>query len=214
MENKFILSCFIAREESDNFSSNVYVYGLKNGPCIIIDAGICSKTLKDYIHRFHQDDVRMILLTHAHFDHILALDQLVTIYKCPIYLDKLDVSQLKNSYLNGSKSFGLNIVSHLDYQIINKPSDLKLDFLNIEVIKTPFHTLGSTCFYSKEDKILFSGDTVFAKGGIGRYDLPHADASKIKESLNKILGLDDEVIIYPGHGDITSVKELKTYLVS
>ncbi len=214
MGNKFILSCFISNEENDDFSSNVYVYGLKNGPCIIIDAGICSKALKDYIHRFHQDDVRMILLTHAHFDHILALDRLVALYNCPIYLDKLDVSQLKDSYLNGSKSFGLNIVSHLDYQIINKPSDLKLDFLNIEAIRTPFHTLGSTCFYLKEDKILFSGDTVFANGGIGRYDLPHADASKIRESLNKILSLRDEVIIYPGHGDITSVKELKTYLVS
>lgn len=214
MENKFILSCFMAKEEDDDFSSNVYVYGLKNGPCIIIDAGLCSKALKDYIHRFHHDEVRMILLTHAHFDHILKLDQLETLYKCPIYLDKLDVSQLKDSYLNGSKSFGLDMLTHLNYQIVSKPSDLKLDFLNIEAIRTPFHTLGSTCFYLKEAKILFSGDTVFAYGGIGRYDLPHADASKIKESLHKILSLDDDVLIYPGHGEMTSVKELKTYLVS
>ena len=55
---------------------------------------------------------------------------------------------------------------------------------------------------------------MFAYGGIGRYDLPHADASKIKESLHKILSLDDDVLIYPGHGEMTSVKELKTYLVS
>lgn len=75
-----------------------------------------------------------------------------------------------------------------------------LGFGDFKVLHTPGHTQGSCCFYSQEEKIMFSGDTLFACGGIGRTDLPGGSYEKLMQSLDKLAGYPDGITIYPGHG--------------
>ena len=87
----------------------------------------------------------------------------------------------------------------------------EIDFKNgyvFKVISTPFHTNGSVCFLSEKENALFTGDTLF-KGSIGRTDLPKGNERLISSSLKKLLKLDDNLKIYPGHGDETTLKKEK-----
>lgn len=117
-----------------------------------------------------------ILLTHSHFDHIGAVADLVKDYKVGVY-----------SYKNLDEG----------NKIIGK--------FNFDVILTPGHSSDSITFYFKEDKIMFTGDFLF-KENIGRCDLPTGNISAMKRSLNKIKTYDDDVTIYPGHGEMSTLK--------
>lgn len=117
-----------------------------------------------------------ILITHSHFDHIGVVDDLVKDYKTEVY-----------SYKNleeGTNSIGT---------------------FNFDVIFTPGHSSDSITFYFKEDKIMFTGDFLF-KENIGRCDFPTGNISAMKRSLNKIKTYDDEITIYPGHGESSTLK--------
>lgn len=199
--------------EDDDFSSNTYVVGLKNEPCIIIDAGCFNNSLVEHINHVHGGKVAVIIITHGHFDHINKLSSFYKKYpSTPIYISKKDEPLLSDAYLNGSKSFGMNIIAPVPHLIFEDDDELDVANLEIRFILTPYHTLGSACIYLEEYSVMFSGDSLFAHGGIGRYDLPHADVKKLPTSLKKILSHPDSVIIYPGHGEPTSIEEAKRYL--
>ena len=78
------------------------------------------------------------------------------------------------------------------------------------MIETPGHTPGSICFYSKSDQVLFTGDTIFADGGVGRTDFSYSNPAELKTSLTKIFKLQEETTIYPGHGRESTVGEEKS----
>ena len=84
------------------------------------------------------------------------------------------------------------------------------DNLMFKVIQTPFHTKGSTCFLCEKENALFTGDTLF-KGSIGRTDLPTGNNKTVNDSLKKIINLNPELNIYPGHGDLTNLKRELRY---
>ena len=128
-------------------------------------------------------------------------------FNVPFFLLEEDEETLTNPIYNCSASY------HKKENVIikNKPTLIKdyeilklLEEEDILVISTPFHTIGSGCYYFSNSNLLFSGDTLF-KGSVGRDDLPTSISRKRRDSLAKIMSLNNDTKVYPGHGEITSI---------
>jgi len=141
-----------------------------------------------------------ILLTHAHFDHIGGIPGLQEAFPdLPVYVhlkDRPVITHFMNVYPP-------------DYPAINEPRNLAgLEVLEglegLEVLETPGHTPGGVCYYLKGEKLLLSGDTLFA-GSAGRTDLPGGDMATLMASLKKLVALPDDTIVVPGHGPETTI---------
>ncbi|MBO4761485.1 MAG: MBL fold metallo-hydrolase [Bacteroidales bacterium] len=155
--------------------------------------------------------VRMILLTHGHFDHIYGVPAMVEKFGVPVYMHPADKVLLENNhFLTGV--FGMPDAPK-DFATKDIKEDDRLSFGNtvFEVIETPGHTPGCVCFYDDADKLLISGDTLFA-GSIGRTDSAWGDYDKeIVSIMDKIMGLDGEVAVIPGHGPKTDIAYERTH---
>lgn len=157
-----------------------------------------DETLKEY-----NATLKYVLLTHAHFDHVLGVNDYREKYNCQVLLHKDDDIILQNiDKIMSDFGFGPIEIQQVD-RLIDENEVIKFGKHEIKVIHTPGHTPGSVC-YLLDDK-LFSGDTLFA-GSVGRTDLYGGDFTQIKSSIkNKIFQLNDDIKVYPGHGRITSV---------
>ncbi len=188
----------------DDLNANTYVaYDDKNN-AIVIDPSVDNDSISGFINR-HNLTLKAILLTHGHFDHIRGVDRLVKEFKAPLYIHFDEEDYLKDSYLNCSHFEGEFIVESTPITVSDNEILKIFDEDDIKVIHTPFHTRGSVCYYFINNKLLFSGDTLF-KMSVGRDDLPGAIPSKRRESLEKIKTLPIETKIYPGHGPNTVLK--------
>ena len=152
-----------------------------------------------------------VLLTHGHFDHMLAADSLRKDYQIPVCVHKEDAELLQNPDLNCSRQF-----LHMSYAI-SADEELEdgqnLRFLDgaLTVISTPGHTEGSCCYYAKKENILFSGDTLF-QGSVGRTDLPTGRAAQLPVSIKeKLFVLPEDTLVLSGHGEQTTIGEEKQY---
>ncbi len=151
-----------------------------------------------------------VLLTHGHFDHIIAADALRKEYGIPICILEEEANMLEDAMQNCSSMFLTAYTTTADKLLRDGET---LDFLNgtFKVIATPGHTSGSACYYSKEEGILFSGDTLF-EGSIGRTDLPTAKPSKIHVSIReKLFVLPEDTLVLSGHGEETTIGEEKQH---
>jgi hydroxyacylglutathione hydrolase len=175
----------------------------ETGKGIIIDPGMNPGPL---IKRIANLDIEAILLTHAHFDHIGGLEEIRKLKKCPVYIHDLEADWLTNPKKNGSARW-----PDLGAPIIAEPAEYALDegqvleFLGIKlkVYHTPGHSPGSVSFMY--DNHLFGGDVLF-RMSVGRTDLPGGDSNTLLDSIQgKLFELDDEVIVYPGHGPKTTI---------
>lgn len=162
-----------------------------------------------------------ILLTHAHFDHFGALNELCG-YGCDgsiginsvgglpfpeVYIGEYDMAGLTTPELNLSLSFAGFPMKFMGKAVPLSDGDtVTVGESTLKVIETPGHTPGSICFFDEKDGNIFSGDTVFA-GSIGRTDFPGGNYSAIIESLEKVLKLDGKTVVYPGHGEPTTVEK-------
>jgi hydroxyacylglutathione hydrolase len=173
------------------------------GKGIIIDPGMDPKPL---LKRIANLDIEAILLTHAHFDHIGGVEEIRKLKKCPVYIHDLEADWLTNPKKNGSTRY-----PELGSPIVTDPAEFALDegqvleFLGIKlkVFHTPGHSPGSVSFLY--DHHLFGGDVLF-KLSVGRTDLPGGDTNTLLDSIQgKLFKLDDEVIVYPGHGPKTTI---------
>jgi glyoxylase-like metal-dependent hydrolase (beta-lactamase superfamily II) len=170
----------------------------------IIDPGADAEII---VRRARQFDCaeRVILLTHAHIDHIGAVGAVARALNIrTVYLHKRDV-ELYFSPANALPPWLPPV------QDLPQPDS---DFVSedFEIIETPGHTQGGVCFYfrDRERPVLFAGDTIFA-GSVGRTDLPGGDHRQLIESIRgKLLPLPDELTVYPGHGRPTTIGQEKT----
>lgn len=185
----------------------------ETGECAIIDPGYAygheKEALEDFIAENKLHPVK-ILLTHGHFDHTLGLRQCKKKYNIPVYMHPDDIPILKgNEFFR--KTYGMQIPD-TDVETIDiKDGDrISVGNTEFEVIATPGHTMGCVCFLDARDKILFSGDTLFA-GAIGRTDHPGGDYDKLMESIfSRLMTLDGDIDVIPGHGPGTTIADERT----
>lgn len=152
-----------------------------------------------------------VLLTHGHFDHILAADDIRRSFRCKVYAGREENAMLLDPSLNLSGSFGGDQIG-LTADYLARDGEV-LDIIGFpwKVIFTPGHTAGSVCYLVEPEDVLISGDTLFADS-LGRTDLPTASPAAIVSSiLEKLFVLPDETMVYPGHGDPTTIGHEKQY---
>ena len=196
--------------KSGLLQTNSYVVSIDNN-CIIIDPAFACDEINEYILN-NGYKVLAILLTHGHFDHIVCSNDLAKQYRCKVYVAKNDFDMVVDPVLNGSRRYLKKdiIVDRQYLKVIEKEIILKLDNFMIDVLFTPGHSKGSCCFLIGDE--LFSGDTLF-RNAIGRVDLYGGDSLEMDNSLKYIFSLSDNVVVFPGHGDDTTIlKERNRYI--
>lgn len=196
-------------DDYDDLFANSYIVIDEDNNCIIIDPSKDYDGLIKYIEK-NSLTPKAILLTHGHYDHIRGVERLINYFSIPYYISFDEVDLLFDPYKNCSKMMSSPYVIDKKPITISDKEILKILKEDILCIATPFHTKGSMCFYFKDSKILFSGDSLFI-GSVGRSDLPTGNIRDFPNSIRKIINLDDETIIYPGHGEKTNLKAEKKF---
>lgn len=175
---------------------NCFILFDENKDAFVVDPGGSSENIIEAIDK-NELNIKYILLTHGHFDHVGAVAALVKKYKAPVYMSKDDRAFLESPKEVRASSFGMQIEA-ADVDVFVKEGDeIPFSEGTIKVIETPGHTLGSVCYLF--ENYLFAGDTLF-NGSIGRTDFPESDHSLMIESLKKLKKLDDDIYVLSGHG--------------
>ncbi len=185
------------------FYKNGYVINFEeNNNAVLIDPGEEVDELLKYINQ-NKLNILYILLTHAHIDHLFGLTKAKTVTNAKICLHPDDI-KLYKSVQEQADWFGVKIESLPKIDIFLMDNQiLSIGNYQIKTIHTPGHTPGGICFLI--NNFLFAGDTIF-ESSIGRTDLPGGDYNILINSIkNKLLILDDNTIIYPGHGPSTTI---------
>jgi len=151
--------------------------------------------------------IALILATHAHFDHVLASAELKQLTGAPFALHTDAAAMLEALPLQYQAFFGVRgpDAAKTDRLLTTEPETIEVDSIKLETLYTPGHAPGHISFYMPDEKIVFSGDALFA-GSIGRTDLPGGDTRLLLESIStKLLSLGDNVTVFSGHGQQTTI---------
>lgn len=182
---------------------------------VVVDPGFDGDAeLSRFRNFLKENDIRLkeIWLTHGHFDHILGVSALLDgAAPVPVRLHPADRPQLERARLMAA-AFGI------DFPGVGFPTvdladgeELRVGTMVFRVITTPGHTPGGVSFYSAQERILLTGDTLFA-GSIGRTDLPGGEYDDLIVSImDKLMGLDGDVEILPGHGGVSDIATERTH---
>jgi glyoxylase-like metal-dependent hydrolase (beta-lactamase superfamily II) len=173
---------------------------------IVIDPGDDIEDVLAVVRK-HKLQVKQIVITHAHIDHVGGAMKLRAATGAPILLNQNDYELLKMLDVQAAW-IGMAPPDKVEIdQSVGQADTVKVGSLVADVIHTPGHTEGSVCLYFPVENKLIAGDTLFA-GSIGRTDLPGGSMQKILRSLHdKVLALPDETIVVPGHGPLTTIGE-------
>lgn len=159
------------------------------------------------IRKIEADGLKLqgILLTHGHFDHIGAVDDLRAYFKgAQCYAGEKEEEVLENGSYNLSASWAAALSIRAD-RLLRDKETLTLAGFKIKVIETPGHTKGGVCYYLSEEGVLFSGDTLF-RTSVGRTDFPTGSMSQIVRSVQYLTeNLPGDTVVYPGHQEITTI---------
>ncbi|NBI06927.1 MBL fold metallo-hydrolase [Senegalia massiliensis] len=192
----------------ENLSSGVYggncyiISSDDNSEGIVIDPADNTNEIIDFIER-HNIEVKYIVLTHGHGDHIGGIGDLKQKTNAQILIHKEDREMLMNKELNLSSKMPMVTTEIEPDRVLEDGQIIDFGELNAEIIHTPGHTRG--CISIKIGNNIFTGDTLF-KGSIGRTDLYGGSYDDIIKSIeNKLMIYDDEVTIYPGHGGSSTI---------
>ncbi|GAA0602491.1 MBL fold metallo-hydrolase [Virgibacillus siamensis] len=146
-----------------------------------------------------------ILLTHAHFDHIGAVESLRNAYDINVYIHSMEDEWLGNPNLNGSKLFMGSEIYTRKAEAYLEPGHLRIGGFSFEILHTPGHSPGSVSFVFHDHHTVVGGDVLFNRG-IGRTDLPGGDMEQLGESIKNLLyNLPDTYKVLPGHGSETTI---------
>jgi len=185
--------------------TNAYILSQPNGNCLIFDPGDEGERFIHYIEQKGYTPVA-ILLTHAHFDHIGAVDAVRNRWNIPVYIHDKEKEWLGDPLQNGSHFFvGEGIRVKSADVIIKNEETIEIAGFKLQVMETPGHSPGSVSYYCEEVEAVFSGDALFA-GSIGRTDLPGGNYEQLLRSIHdKLLQLPEETIVLSGHGPETTI---------
>lgn len=182
-------NCYLVSEDKD---------------CILIDPADDASFLLEEISRQNLQ-LHGMLATHGHFDHVMASGEIQLSMEVPLYISKKDAFLLKRLKETAKHFLGYEpyvIVPHTITDI--DEGKHTVGKFQIQVFETPGHTPGGCCFYFPEEQLLFTGDTIF-KQAVGRTDLSYSSKEDLSKSLKKILRLPVATVIYPGHGEETTI---------
>jgi glyoxylase-like metal-dependent hydrolase (beta-lactamase superfamily II) len=197
--NPFEMNCYICHCEETNEG-------------VIIDPGIYTDEEKSMILKYVEDNkinIKYILDTHGHIDHIMGNKWAKDTFNVPLYIHKDDMQLIKNAPVQG-QMFGINIdVQPEPDKYIDENDKIEFGNITFDIIHTPGHSPGGVCYIDKTSKTIIAGDCLF-KESIGRTDLWMGDMDTLLDSIkNKILTYPDDYRVYPGHYDSTTVGEEK-----
>lgn len=164
----------------------------------LIDPGGDPEKVREFLDK-NGLKLKFIVNTHGHGDHIASNGY----FGVPIFIHKLDKDFLKDPAKNLSKIFIFSVTSPEASRLIEEGDKIKVGAIELDVIHTPGHTPGSVSL--KFNGIIFTGDALF-RGGIGRTDFPYGDEKLLLKSIEeKLLIFDDDTVIYPGHGEKSTI---------
>ena len=188
--------------------ANAYlVYSADSQRSVLIDPGGQPDSVIAYLKE-KELQLDAILLTHGHVDHCGGVVAIKREFNVPLHLHRGDFPVLASSINSElARTFMITVPESADVEL-SEGDNIPVGDLTLTVLHTPGHSPGSVCFSGPG--MLFSGDTLF-QSSIGRTDLPGGDFSEIQKSLQRIVGLPGDTIVYPGHGDTTNLEEEKLY---
>lgn len=166
------------------WQANSYIIGE-----VLIDAGVFPMALERF-----SDQIKRIILTHGHFDHIAHLAEIQAMTGAEVYIHEEDAIALRSEVESLSFNFGARPPMILPDHILTDGDRIG----ELRVIHTPGHTRGSICLYDETERALISGDTVFPHGSFGRTDFPGGSTADLRASVEKLVPLDVDSL-YPGH---------------
>ena len=201
------MAVYVERIVSGKLQQNGFIVSNAAGQALIIDPGGSFESFCAFIDGNKLTPVG-ILNTHAHFDHIGAVDTLMKHYDLPFYLDRADARILRGANLfkhlfKSNQSIEIPEISH---DLSGQDEPLEVAEFSITCIATPGHTPGGRCFLLAG--VMFTGDTIF-RNNIGRTDLYGGDRSTLEQSVRDVMKTSPETIIYPGHGQPSTIGEVK-----
>ena len=191
--------------------TNVYFYiNDDTKEAVLIDPADNPERILEFAGR-NGINIKAICLTHGHFDHVMGLKGVQDATKAKVYACREEKRLLTDDEHNlSSEAVGVACTVE-DYIPLSDGDVIEEAGKKLKLIFTPGHTEGSCCYYIEDEKILFSGDTLFCCS-VGRTDLPTGSSQKMLDSLNKkLLVLPEDVRVYPGHGEETDIGYEKKY---
>ena len=185
--------------------TNVYfLINDETGETAVFDPAYAPEKILSFAER-NKLKITSVLLTHGHFDHIGAVEDLKKKTNATVYASKNEERLLKDPDLNESlMGYGYSVTVDADIYL-SDGQFIEAAGFKIKMLATPGHTEGSCCYYIEDEKMLISGDTLFC-GSVGRTDLPTGSMEQLINSIHeKILPLPDDIAVYPGHGEETDI---------
>ena len=192
---------------NNDMGQNIYLYyDQKSGEGVLIDSG-CSEADKNAIAAIIAENnitVKGILLTHGHYDHITAIDEMRVLTSAEVCSHEAEKDVLENPNLNLSVNMGMKL-SVTPENFFVDGDGFQVGDIKLKLLHTPGHTPGGVCYFDEKNGNLFSGDTLFQES-IGRSDFPLGNHQELLGSImKKLMTLPDNTKVYPGHGPSTTV---------